>query len=51
VQGFAITLGLGVVVSLLSSIIITHNLLAIVMAFHGGFRNPRVLGVQRGSAV
>ena len=51
VQGFAITLGLGVVVSLLSSIIITHNLLAIVMAFHGGFRNPRVLGVQRGSAL
>jgi preprotein translocase subunit SecD len=50
VQGFAITLGLGVAVSLLSSIVITQNLLAIVMAFHGGLRNPRLLGVQRGTA-
>jgi len=36
-----------VVVSLISSIIVTHNLLAIVLNFGGGFRNPRVLGVTR----
>jgi preprotein translocase subunit SecD len=47
VKGFAITLGIGVVFSLISSIIVTHNLLAIVLNFGGGFRNPRVLGVDR----
>src|ERR1700716_3389644 len=41
VRGFAITLGLGVVVSLISSIIVTHNLLAIVLNFGAGFRSPR----------
>jgi preprotein translocase subunit SecD len=47
IQGFALTLLIGVVVSLISSIIVTHNLLAIVLTFGGGFRNPRVLGVSR----
>jgi preprotein translocase subunit SecD len=47
IQGFALTLLIGVVVSLISSIIVTHNLLAIVLTFGGGFRNPRVLGVTR----
>jgi preprotein translocase subunit SecD len=47
IQGFALTLLIGVVVSLISSIIVTHNLLAIVLNFGGGFRNPRVLGVTR----
>jgi preprotein translocase subunit SecD len=47
IQGFAITLGIGVVVSLISSIIVTHNLLAIVFNFGPGFRTTRVLGVDR----
>jgi len=47
IEGFAITLGIGVVTSLVSSIIVTHNLLAIVLNFGGGFRSPRVLGVTR----
>jgi preprotein translocase subunit SecD len=47
VKGFAITLGIGVVFSLISAIVVTHNLLAIVLNFGGGFRNPRVLGVDR----
>lgn len=47
IKGFAITLLIGVVVSLISSIIVTHNLLAIVLNVGGGFRNPRVLGVTR----
>jgi protein-export membrane protein SecD len=49
VRGFAITLLLGVVVSMLSSIIITHNLLAIVLNF-GWTRGGPVLGVARGRA-
>jgi preprotein translocase subunit SecD len=47
IQGFALTLLIGVVISLISSIIVTHNLLAIVLTFGGGFRSPRVLGVTR----
>jgi len=47
IQGFALTLLIGVVVSLISSIIVTHNLLAIVLNWGGGFRNPRVLGASR----
>jgi preprotein translocase subunit SecD len=47
IQGFALTLLIGVAISLVSSIIVTHNLLAIVLTFGGGFRNPRVLGVTR----
>jgi len=47
IKGFAITLLIGVIVSLISSIVVTHNLLAIVLNFGGGFRNPRVLGVAR----
>jgi preprotein translocase subunit SecD len=47
IKGFAVTLLIGVAISLISSIIVTHNLLAIVLNFGGGFRNPRVLGVTR----
>jgi len=46
VKGFAITLGIGVVASLISSIVVTHNLLAIVLTA-GGFRRPTLLGVDR----
>jgi len=46
VQGFAFTLGLGVIVSLISSIVVTHNLLAIVLA-GSGFRRAGLLGVER----
>jgi preprotein translocase subunit SecD len=46
VQGFAITLGIGVVASLVSSIVVTHNLLAIVLS-SGTFRRPGLLGVDR----
>ncbi|MDP9248145.1 MAG: protein translocase subunit SecD, partial [Candidatus Dormibacteraeota bacterium] len=49
VRGFAITLMIGVAVSMLSSIIITHNLLAIVLNF-GWTRGGTVLGVARGRA-
>jgi preprotein translocase subunit SecD len=49
VQGFAVTLAIGVVVSLISSIIITHNLLAIVLNFNWA-RSQGVLGVARGRA-
>jgi preprotein translocase subunit SecD len=47
VQGFAITLAIGVVASMISSIVVTHNLLAIVLTA-GGFRRPGLLGVDRG---
>ncbi len=50
VKGFAITLGIGVVASLVSSIIVTHNLLAIVLTA-GGLRRPALLGVDRVRAV
>jgi preprotein translocase subunit SecD len=50
VKGFAITLGIGVVASLISSIVVTHNLLAIVLTA-GGFRRPALLGVDRARAV
>jgi preprotein translocase subunit SecD len=46
VQGFAITLGVGVLASLLSSIVVTHNLLAIVLS-SSAFRRPGLLGVDR----
>jgi preprotein translocase subunit SecD len=46
VKGFAITLAIGVVASLVSSIIVTHNLLAIVLTA-SGFRRPALLGVDR----
>jgi protein-export membrane protein SecD len=44
VQGFALTLALGVLASLISSIIITHNLLAIVLNL-GWTRSNTILGV------
>jgi preprotein translocase subunit SecD len=46
VQGFAVTLGVGVLASLVSSIVVTHNLLAIVLTA-GSFRRPGLLGVDR----
>jgi preprotein translocase subunit SecD len=46
VKGFAITLGIGVVASLISSIVVTHNLLAIMLA-SSGLRRPGLLGVDR----
>jgi preprotein translocase subunit SecD len=46
VKGFAVTLGIGVVASLISSIIVTHNLLAIVMT-GSTFRRPALMGVDR----
>jgi preprotein translocase subunit SecD len=49
VQGFALTLAIGVAVSMMSSIIVTHNLLAIVLNF-GWARTTGVLGVARGRA-
>jgi preprotein translocase subunit SecD len=51
VKGFAVTLMLGVACSLVSSIIVTHNLLAIVLNFGTGMlRRPQILGVARGRA-
>jgi preprotein translocase subunit SecD len=46
VKGFAIVLGIGVLASLVSSIVVTHNLLAIVMS-GSGFRRPALMGVDR----
>ena len=46
VKGFAITLAIGVLASLVSSIVVTHNLLAIVLA-GSGFRRSGLLGVDR----
>jgi protein-export membrane protein SecD len=46
VKGFALTLGIGVIASLISSIVVTHNLLAIVLAGQG-FRRASLLGVDR----
>ena len=46
IKGFAIVLGIGVVASLISSIVVTHNLLAIVLT-SGAFRRPGLLGVDR----
>jgi preprotein translocase subunit SecD len=50
VKGFAITLGIGVVASLISSIVVTHNLLAIVMTATS-LRRPGLLGVDRSRSV
>ena len=49
VKGFALTLAIGVAISLVSSIIVTHNLLAIVLNF-GWARTSSMLGVARGRA-
>jgi preprotein translocase subunit SecD len=49
VKGFAVTLAIGVAISLISAIIITHNLLAIVLNF-GWARSTGMLGVSRGRA-
>ena len=46
VKGFAITLAIGVLASLVSSIVVTHNLLAIVLT-GSSFRRPALLGVDR----
>jgi preprotein translocase subunit SecD len=50
VKGFALTLMIGVVCSLISSIIVTHNLLAIVLNFGWARSGPLMLGVARGRA-
>ncbi|MGH7922070.1 MAG: protein translocase subunit SecD [Candidatus Dormibacteraceae bacterium] len=50
VQGFALTLALGVLASMLSSIIITHNLLSIVLNL-GWARTNSILGVPHGRPV
>jgi preprotein translocase subunit SecD len=50
VKGFAITLAIGVIASLISSIVVTHNLLAIVLTA-GSFRRPGLLGVDRARLV
>ena len=50
IQDIAITLGIGVVMSLISAIVVTHNLLSVVLNFGGVFREPGLLGVQRGRA-
>jgi protein-export membrane protein SecD len=50
VKGFAATLLIGVVASLISSIIVTHNLLAIVLTA-SGLRRPAMLGVDRARAL
>lgn len=50
VKGFAITLLVGVLISLISSIIVTHNLLAIVLGF-GWTRRASLLGVVRARSV
>jgi preprotein translocase subunit SecD len=47
VKGFAITLAIGVAISLVSAIVVTHNLLAIVLPFNWA-RRGSVLGVGRG---
>jgi len=47
VKGFAFTLAIGVAISLISSIIVTHNLLAIVLV-SGWARRQGALGVSRG---
>ncbi|MGH7902580.1 MAG: protein translocase subunit SecD [Candidatus Dormibacteraceae bacterium] len=49
VKGFAITLMIGVFISLVSSIVITHNLLAIFLTF-GRFRTRSLLGADLGRA-
>jgi protein-export membrane protein SecD len=50
VKGFALTLIIGVLCSLVSSIIVTHNLLAIVLNFGWTRSGPMMLGVTRGRA-
>jgi preprotein translocase subunit SecD len=50
VKGFALTLIIGVLCSLVSSIIVTHNLLAIVLNFGWTRSGPTMLGVARGRA-
>ena len=49
VKGFAVTLMIGVIFSLISAIVITHNLLAIVLGF-GSFKNRALLGADLGRA-
>jgi protein-export membrane protein SecD len=50
VKGFAATLLIGVAVSLISAIIVTHNLLALVLTLPSVRGNPALMGVQRGRA-
>jgi preprotein translocase subunit SecD len=50
VKGFALTLAIGVLVSLVSAIVVTHNLLSIVL-ISNRFRRAALLGVDRVRAV
>jgi preprotein translocase subunit SecD len=50
IKGFAIVLAIGVLASLVSSIGVTHNLLAIVLSWTSA-RKPALLGVDRARAV
>ncbi len=50
VKGFAFTLAIGVGVSLVSAIVVTHNLLSIVL-ISSRFRHAALLGVDRARAV
>jgi preprotein translocase subunit SecD len=50
VKGFALTLAIGVLVSLVSAIVVTHNLLSIVL-ISSRFRRAALLGVDRVRAV
>jgi len=46
IKGFAVVLGIGVLASLFSSLVVTHNLLAIILNW-GSVRKPTLLGVDR----
>jgi len=46
IKGFAVVLGIGVLASLFSALVVTHNLLAIILNW-GSVRKPTLLGVDR----
>lgn len=50
VKGFAVTLAIGVVVSLFSAIVVTNNLLALILTQPSLRNNPLLMGVTRGRA-
>ena len=46
IKGFAVVLGIGVLTSLFSALVVTHNLLAIILNW-SRVRTPAMLGVER----
>jgi preprotein translocase subunit SecD len=50
IKGFAVVLLIGVLASLFSSLVVTHNLMAIVLNWQR-VRKPTLLGVDRARAV